>query len=151
MKLIFTLNLYFIILSFTSCVSNQMVQKTSDAKNLEINKKLISQLSGFWTYTTETSAFDLSLSQTGGSLSGAHFSTMLNGSKVDCGIDSLDASISATVNNSNFVTVDVKSYFSGATGKATIRKINDTQIEWKLIAKPKGEYYLPDNVVLNRK
>jgi hypothetical protein len=36
-------------------------------------------------------------------------------------------------------------------GTASITKINDSTIGWKIITKPKVEYYLPDQMVLRRR
>jgi hypothetical protein len=76
---------------------------------------------------------------------------MLGGRKVDCGFDASDLSITAVINDPNFMTVDVKSYYSGSTGKATLKKISASQIEWRLIQEPAGEFYLPDQVILTKR
>ncbi len=106
---------------------------------------------GNWSYTTESSQFDLSLIQNGSTLTGSHCSTMFSGNKIDCNMDSTELSINGTVTDQNMVTVEFKSHFLRLNGKATLKKISDTQIEWAIIEEPKGEYYIPDKVILTKK
>ncbi len=122
------------------------------AKVFAQNKEVRStgDFNGHWVFTTESSVFDLLLTQKGSILTGSHCSTMLKGNKIDCFMNSSDVSINGTVKDSNMVTIDFKSYFSGSSGKAALRKISTTKMEWKIIEEPKGEFYLPDSAILTK-
>jgi hypothetical protein len=62
-----------------------------------------------------------------------------------------DVTITGTANNSALMLVTFISQFSQKKGNASITKINDSTIEWKIITKPKGEYYLPKQMVLKKR
>jgi hypothetical protein len=102
-------------------------------------------------FTDGASEFQLPLVQSSGNiLSGTHCSVQRRGARIDCGLDSLEASISGIVKDSSIVIVTFKSFYGGSSGKATIKKIGNSSIEWKIIEKPKGEFYLPMKAFLNR-
>lgn len=119
-------------------------------KKIKSTFQTSSNFNGYWTDGIDGSVFDLLLTQKGSTLTGSYCSTMLNGNKIDCDIDSTDLSINGVVTNSNTVTVDFKSQFSRSSGKAMIKKISDTQIKWVIIKEPKGEYYIPNSAVLSK-
>ena len=75
----------------------------------------------------------------------------MGGRKVDCVLDYKDVTIAGTVNNSASMLVTFISQFSQKKGTASITKINDSTIEWKILTKPKGEYYLPNQMVLKKR
>jgi hypothetical protein len=111
----------------------------------------IANFNGKWSYTSDRTSFLLVLTQKQSILSGTHCSTMAGGNKIDCFLDATDISITGTVTDSNLVTITFKSFFSETSGKATLRKIGPTQIEWTIIEEPKGEFYLPTKAVLFKK
>ena len=111
----------------------------------------IANFSGKWSYSTERTSFLLVLNQKGNVLTGNHCSTMAGGNKIDCFLDATDMSISGTVSDPNTVTISFKSFFSETSGKATLKKISNTQVEWTIIEEPTGEFYLPGHAVLNKK
>ncbi|HUS00806.1 MAG TPA: hypothetical protein VMY77_03725 [Chitinophagaceae bacterium] len=109
------------------------------------------EFNGIWECSSTASQFTLYLSQNGTTLSGSHCSVFQNGEKIDCRIDPTDLSIQATdVGTSNTVTVNFKSYFKNLSGKATLKKISETQIEWTITEKPQGEYYIPNTATLTK-
>ena len=128
-----------LLLCFTAAFNSK-----SEAQN-------IGNFSGKWDFTTEGSSFQLLLTQKENAITGSHCSTMLSGNKIDCFLNSTDLSITGTVADSNKVTIDFKSFFSGTTGKATLKKISATQIEFIIIEEPEGEFYLPDRATLTKK
>jgi hypothetical protein len=69
---------------------------------------------------------------------------------VDCVLDDKDVTITGTANNSASMLVTFISQFSQKTGTATITKINDSTIQWKILTKPKGEFYIPSQMVLKK-
>lgn len=75
-----------------------------------------------------------------------HYATTKNGLKIDKRTDSI-------VGDPKGTSWDVswKSGNSDARGRATITKISDDQIRWKITSVTvQGEHYLPPEVVLNR-
>jgi hypothetical protein len=111
----------------------------------------IANFNGKWSYSSDRTSFLLVLTQKQSVLSGTHCSTMAGGNKIDCFLDATDISITGTVTDSNLVTLTFKSFFSETSGRATLRKISPTQIEWTIIEEPKGEFYLPTSAVLFKK
>jgi hypothetical protein len=107
--------------------------------------------SGKWHAETATATFDLNLTQLKGRISGSHCGVQLGGQKVDCALKDTDVTITGTANNSTSVKVTFISQFSQNKGTATITKMNDSTIQWKILTKPKGEYYLPNQMVLRKR
>ena len=106
--------------------------------------------SGKWHAETANTSFDLDLTQVKGRVSGSHCSIQLGGSKVDCVLKGSDVTITGTANNSASVLVTFISQFSQKPGTATITKMNDSTIQWKILTKPKGEFYIPSQMVLKK-
>ena len=107
--------------------------------------------SGKWHAETATATFDLNLTQLKGRISGSHCGVQLGGQKVDCALKDTDVTITGTANNSTSVKVTFISQFSQKKGTATITKMNDSTLQWRIITKPKGEYYLPNQMVLKKR
>jgi hypothetical protein len=107
--------------------------------------------SGRWHAETATASFDLKLTQIKGRVSGSHCAIQLGGRKVDCVMDDKYVAITGTANNSASMLVTFISQFYQKKGTASITKINDSTIQWKILSKPKGEYYLPNQMVLRRR
>lgn len=112
--------------------------------------KPFTNFSGKWHAETVNVSFDLKLTQKKGRVSGSHCAIQLGGSKMDCVIKDSDVTITGTANNSASVEVIFISQFSQKPGTATITKINDSTIEWKILTKPKGEFYLPSQMLLKK-
>jgi hypothetical protein len=106
--------------------------------------------SGKWYEETANTSFGLNLTQVKGRVSGSHCSIQLGGSKVDCVLKDSDVTITGVANNSASVHVTFISQFSQKPGKATITKMNDSTIEWKILTKPKGEFYIPNQMLLKK-
>jgi hypothetical protein len=107
--------------------------------------------SGKWHAETATASFDLKLTQIKGRVSGSHCAIQVSGRKVDCVLDDNDVTITGTANNSASMLVTFISQFSQKKGTASITKIHDSTIEWKILTKPKGENYLPNQMVLKKR
>ena len=110
----------------------------------------ITDFSGKWHAETATASFDLNLTQIKGRVSGSHCAVQIGGQKIDCAIKDNDVTITGNANNSTFVNVTFISQFSQTKGMATITKMNDSTIEWRIITKPKDENYLPNQMVLKK-
>jgi len=107
--------------------------------------------SGKWHAETATASFDLNLTQIKGRVSGSHCAVQMGGQRVDCALKDDDVTITGNANNSASVMVSFISQFSQKQGTATITKMNDSTIEWRILTKPKGEYYLPNQMVLKNR
>ena len=107
--------------------------------------------SGKWHAETVNTSFDIKLTQIKGRVSGSHCAIQLGGSKVDCVLKDSDVTITGTANNSGSVQVTFTSQYSQKLGTATITKINDSTIQWKILTKPNGEFYIPSQMVLKKR
>ena len=112
--------------------------------------KPFTNFSGKWHAESANASFDLKLSQIKGRVSGSHCAIQLGGYKIDCVIKDSDVTITGTANNSGSLHVTFISQFSQKTGTATITKINDSTIQWEIINKPNGEFYIPSQMVLKK-
>lgn len=106
--------------------------------------------SGKWHVETETSSFDLNLSQVNNILSGSHCSVQKGGNKIDCVLDDTDVSLTGTVGDSDSAVVTFTSQLSLKNGTASIKKISDTEIQWKIISDPQGSFFIPDQATLTK-
>jgi hypothetical protein len=111
-------------------------------------KRNRADFTGSWSYTTQSSQFHLHLTQNGNSIVGYHCSIMDNGNRIDCSDDYTDLSIKGVVIEPNTISVSFRSYYSLSSGRATIRKITDTNIQWKIDVKSNEVYYIPDSAIL---
>jgi hypothetical protein len=118
---------------------------------LSIEAKAQNQLlTGSWTASGPDWVFDLTIIHEGTKVSGNHCSVTRNGNRIDCSNDDADMSFTGTSNTTPVVTVTFKSHYSASQGKATIKRINDSTIEWRIIQEPKGEYHLPAFATLSK-
>ena len=106
--------------------------------------------SGKWHAESENASFDIKLTQIKGRVSGSNCAIQLGGSKVDCVLKDSDVTITGTANNSASMHVIFESQFSQKPGTASITKMNDSTIQWKILTKPKGEFYIPSQMVLKK-
>jgi hypothetical protein len=91
------------------------------------------------------SGFTLDLYQDWKQIFGQHVIVAQNGNK----IDSMEASINGWLKN-KVATVQFQSSFTDQPGTAEITYIDVNTIQWKIIAPPAGEYYLPAEAILTR-
>jgi hypothetical protein len=113
--------------------------------------KPFTNFSGKWHAETVNTSFDLRLTQIKEMVSGSHCAIQLGGSKVDCVLKDSDVTITGTANSSGSEQVTFISQFSQKPGTATITKMNDSTIQWKILTKPNGEFYFPSQMVLKKK
>lgn len=108
-------------------------------------------LTGNWEFEeSDQTIFNLDFTQNGSKISGSHCSSQYAGQKIDCSLDGDAISITGTIGKADSVLVVFKSSFSGKTGRAVIKKLSATQIQWTIRQEPKGEYYIPTNTILTR-
>ena len=114
--------------------------------------------SGYWMRITDTSQFNIDVTQIGDSIKGGICAVIHNGDFIDCYMneitdeDILDGmspySIKGTVSG-NIAIVDFFSSYAWGWGKATITKISDTQIKWEITVEPsEGTCFIPSESVL---
>lgn len=113
-------------------------------------KRDVPNFSGKWHAETSSMSFDLSIYQKENVLSGSHCSVMNNGDKIDCVITESDLSLSGIVGDSLTLLVTFKSQASLKTGTAKISKLDDTTIRWRIINKPNGVFYIPEEITLKK-
>lgn len=111
----------------------------------------VPNFTGKWHTETASTSFDLDLTQNKNALRGSHCSVQNGGNKIDCVLDETDISITGIVGNSSTVTVTFTSQFSQKKGSAKITKMNDSTIEWEIITKPKGVFYIPSHTTLKKR
>ncbi|MHB8089426.1 MAG: hypothetical protein ACYDH2_14385 [Anaerolineaceae bacterium] len=100
-------------------------------------------MDGHW--VDASTGFTLDLYQDWKQIYGQHVFVIQDGSK----IDSLEASINGWLKGT-VATVQFQSSFTDQPGTAEITYIDVNTIQWKIIAAPAGEYYLPMEARLTR-
>lgn len=103
---------------------------------------------GVWSLSTEISEFSISINQVNNVITGNHCSISNNGEKIDCAEATETTLVGLVVGDSITLTFD--SSFSLEKGTANIKKINSSTIEWKIITKPKGDFYIPMCAILTK-
>ncbi|MCE2972358.1 MAG: hypothetical protein LW852_02825 [Sediminibacterium sp.] len=106
--------------------------------------------SGDWEVETEKSTFTLYLKQVNNKITGNHCSVMQKGGRIDCVLDKTDVSIFGNVEHQSYVIVRFESQYCKKFGTAKITKLDANTIDWQIISRPKGEYYIPDHIVLKK-
>jgi len=74
-----------------------------------------------------------------------------NGAKLDCDFDETIINIRGIVENKKKLKVKFNSFFHAKNGSAEIIITDDTQLKWKIIDSPKGEFYAPSECILKPK
>lgn len=109
----------------------------------------IPNFQGKWKVSnTDVDEFVLTLNQNNSTLTGSHTSVQAGGDRIDSALDDTDVTISGNVTSSTQVLVTFTSSFSNTSGTATLTKISSTEIIWKIVTPPSGEYYFPKEVRL---
>ena len=100
----------------------------------------------YWYYATKSSNFYIDITQTGDSIKGNLCAVMDNGNRMDCPEDSITVKGIVVGNVGN---VDFFSDFANAWGKATMTKISNAQIQWKITVRPNGgTCFIPAEAIL---
>lgn len=100
----------------------------------------------------EKKSFELYLSQNGSTtIEGYHCSTFYGGKKTDCVEDTEECSINLIKTGQNIYQGTIKSGFSSNVGtiKLTYDPIHD-RIHFELLTEPEGEFYIPEDVYLEK-
>lgn len=109
----------------------------------------IANFQGKWKISNaDANEFVLTLNQNNSTLTGSHTSVQANGDHIDSALDNTDITISGNVASNSQVLVTFTSSFSNTSGTATLTKISPTEIVWKIVTPPSGEYYFPKDVRL---
>lgn len=109
----------------------------------------IANFQGKWKISnSDTDEFVLTFNQNNSTLTGSHVSVQSGGNKIDSALDDTDITISGNVTSSTQVLVTFTSSYSNTKGTATLTKISPSEIAWKIVTPPSGEYYFPKEVRL---
>lgn len=111
---------------------------------------ILSDYSGKWQSESANSSFELNLIQTNEKVRGSHCSVQLNGNRIDCFFEDTDITIFGDADNSDSIRVTFISQMSQKFGIAKIKRLNNTSIEWEILTKPQGEFYLPNKIILTK-
>jgi hypothetical protein len=71
-----------------------------------------------------------------------------NGNKLDCDFDDVN-NLKGIIKN-NKIYLNFYSFFGAKNGKAEI-EIHSNYLTWKIVKAPKGDYYAPESVTLNKR
>ena len=105
-----------------------------------------SPFQGEWYWEDDFNSFTLTLEINQSTAKGTLCSIMQQGNRIDCG-DSDESNFIAEVSGNKIVT-PFTSYYCNCTGKVEITLIDAAHLKWKITEKPKGDYFIPDEVVL---
>jgi hypothetical protein len=104
---------------------------------------------GVWSWTSQRSAFNLTLKQSGTHITGRHSAVAQNGNRIDDDSDPRDKpSISGTVKGNRATVQFASSYTEGAGGDAELT-LEHNRLHWRIL-KSHGQHYFPDTAILSR-
>lgn len=99
-----------------------------------------------WENNDDQHDFSVKISMQDGILIGKHCYIIDHGNKMDCSSEQ-DVSFKVPYPMTGSAQVDIRSYYSGASGIVEV-KLRSGKLYWKLIKAPEEEYYLPKEAVL---
>ncbi|WP_165790528.1 hypothetical protein [Chryseobacterium sp. MYb7] len=151
-----------ILLFSLSCKENNTKAINGDKINLKdsmikVSDKNFIDISGKWKYvkkdqnsTVPEEMFTLNIIQTDNNIKAQYCAIANSGGKIDCEND-IEYNVKGTVNRGKII-VDFYSFFSSQNdkGKAEIIINNDGTLKWKIIKSPQGQFYSPDECILQR-
>jgi len=100
-----------------------------------------------WEKNDERHDFLLEISIKDSLIFGRHCYILDSGNKMDCSMESTDASFKTQISVADSMTVIIRSYYSNQKGLVKL-ELKNKKLYWTLIKAPKGEYYLPKNAIL---
>lgn len=102
-----------------------------------------------WRNNNDSSSFEIELIQDGGIVAGTHCGVFNNGDKLDCEL--FDKSIVGKLSGDSVIITFI-SAFCMKKGTAVLKKpvSGSSEIVWKIIKEPEGEYYLPLEAILEK-
>jgi hypothetical protein len=100
-----------------------------------------------WEKNDEKHDFTIQILQRDTVLFGKHCYILDAGNKMDCSKNNNDFSFKFNFTTSDSIIFRIKSYYSNDSGKVCLT-IKGDKLYWKLIQKPKEEYYLPREAIL---
>ena len=96
----------------------------------------------------ENDGFSLSLQQVNNTITGIHTASADNGSFIDTSMHN-EITINGIAQGGDSAIVSFLSGYCGKQGTAVIKMINPTQIQWRVISKPNGPFYIPLNAIMD--
>ena len=127
------------------------------AKETQIATNENIDITGNWQMSikSETSMFNLNLTQNNETIVGEHCCVMRDGNRIDCvDIDNDDSDDRKTISgkwDGNKWIVNFMSTYCEKTGKAIITVKSKNKIIWRIIEEPDGEFYIPNEIEMVRK
>ncbi|MBP2615890.1 tetratricopeptide repeat protein [Chryseobacterium jejuense] len=154
--------LILLLMFLFSCKENNAKAINDDKTNLKdstikVSDTKIIDISGKWKYVKKQQnssvpeeMFTLNIVQNNNSIKAQYCAIANSGGKIDCEND-LEYNIQGVINNGKII-VDFYSFFSNQNdkGKAEIIINDDGTLKWKIIKSPKGQFYSPDECVLQK-
>jgi hypothetical protein len=140
------------------CFACSQQQKPEGDTAKQTTKDLANQtvtLTGHWVWVedSEEATFSIFITKEGNAYIGRYCAVALSGNRIDCNDEEIpESNYSSFIIKSlpgNEFTVNFKTYYSESTGKVKIR-IEGEKMYWKVVEKPKGQYFCPDVAVLKR-
>ncbi len=119
------------------------------AFNNPASNNLDCNICGQWSWEKNDDKHDFSLNiyMKDGILNGSHCYVLNGGEKMDCPDNKDQSSFSMSNFRYDTITVSIRSFYSGKTGKIKL-EIKNGKLYWKLVKPPKGEYYFPKEAIL---
>jgi hypothetical protein len=108
-----------------------------------------SNYSGDWGWDVKTANFSISIIQKDNIIKGTHCAIAQNGNRIDCDVAYLDnnKSIFGIVKGDSVLVTFISAY-CGKPGTAVIKRINATQIQWRITKQTDGISFIPGNVIM---
>ena len=99
-----------------------------------------------WDLDSSVSAFSITIKKISGLYMGSYGSVIRSGNKIDDNDDAFRFKEA----KKNVVKAKIKAGISGNTGLIQLKILDNKKIEWFILRKPKGEFYVPQKAILHR-
>lgn len=151
-----------ICIVFFNCNNNNEIVKSK--ANLELTDSVVAKkeqknyelksILGKWTWQSEDKSQQFTIDFikfSNDSVYAKYCAVYNNGAKLDCDFDEAIINIRGIVENEKKLKVKFSSFFDAKNGSAEIKITDNTELKWKIIDSPKGEFYAPSECILKPK
>jgi len=138
-----------IVKSKTTVELTDSVVTKKEQKNYELKSIL-----GKWTWQSEDKSQQFTIDFikfSNDSVYAKYCAVYNNGAKLDCDFYETIINIRGIVESEKKIKVKFNSFFNAKNGSAEIIIKDNTELEWKIIDSPKGEFYAPSDCILKPK
>jgi len=156
------LSLTLLVLLFANCKEKK--QSNSTATTVELTDSVVAKkeqknydlksILGKWTWQSEDKSQQFTIDFikfSNDSVYAKYCAVYNNGAKLDCDFDEANINIRGIVVNEKKLQVKFSSFFNAKNGSAEIIITDNTELKWKIIDSPKGEFYAPSQCILKPK